>query len=70
MENNIMINASFLPTENLIGTIKKLKKNQAIFKENEIIAFYTTDTQKEVDFDSYQIINFTDDIIQIKCHFY
>ncbi len=66
MENNIMINASFLPTENLIGTIKKLQKNQAVFKEDEIIAFHTTDTQKEVNFDNYQIINFTDDIIQIK----
>lgn len=66
MENNIMINASFLPTESLIDTITKLQKNQAIFKEDEIIAFHTTDTQKEVKFDNYQIINFTDDVIQLK----
>ena len=66
MEYNIMINASFLPTENLIATIKKLQKNQAIFKEDEIIAFHTTDKQKEVNFDNYQIINFTDDVIQLK----
>ncbi len=66
MENNIMINSSFLPTESLIDTITKLQKNQAIFKEDEIIAFHTTDTQKEVKFDNYQIINFTDDVIQLK----
>ncbi|MCF6297784.1 MAG: GlmU family protein [Flavobacteriaceae bacterium] len=66
MEENIMLNASFLPTEKLVETIKNLQKNQAIFKENEILAFFTTDTQEKVDFDSYDIINYTDHVIQIK----
>ncbi len=66
MEHNIMIHASFLPTESLTEIIQNLKANQAIFKEEEIIAFYTSDAQDEVDFEKYDIINFTDDLIQIK----
>lgn len=66
MEHNIMIHASFLPTDSLVEIVKNLKPNQAVFKEEEIIAFYTSDTQDEVDFEKYTIINFTDDIIHIK----
>lgn len=66
MEHNIMIHASFLPTENLVEIISNLQPNQAIFKEEEIIAFYTSETQDVVDFETYEIIQFTEDIIQIK----
>ncbi len=66
MEENILLNASFLPTESLVEKVKSLKVNQAIFKEEDVIAFYTVDTQEEVDFSSYEQIEFEDDIIQIK----
>ena len=66
MEHNIMINASFLPTKNLIETVLDLKVDQAIFKEEEIIAFYTSDSNDEVDFDRYSVINYEDSLIQIK----
>lgn len=66
LENNILINASFLPTQNLVNQIRKLSKNQAIFQDDQIIAFFTSDTQENVDFDSYEQIEFLDDLIQIK----
>lgn len=66
MQHNIMINASFLPTNQLIETILELKEDQAIFKGEEIIAFYTSDTKDEVDFDKYSILNYEPSIIQIK----
>lgn len=66
MEQNIMINASFLPTEKIVTQIKNLKKNQAIFKEEEVVAFYTLDSQEEVNFDDYEILNCADNFIQIK----
>jgi UDP-N-acetylglucosamine diphosphorylase/glucosamine-1-phosphate N-acetyltransferase len=66
MEENIMINASFLPNEVLCEMVKKLETNQAIFKNDEVIAFYTQDTQDEVNFDTYEIIEFTDDCITIE----
>ena len=45
--------------------VKSLEKNQAIFKDDEVIAFYTNDTQEEVDFDSYEIIEFNEECITV-----
>jgi len=66
MEENIMINASFLPTELLVESIKNLQQNQVIIKEEEVIAFFSKDSQDEIDFDTYEAINFTDNLIQLK----
>lgn len=65
MEENIMINASFLPNEVLVEMILNLEANQAIVYKEEIVAFYTNETQEEVDFETYDIIEFKDDLIQI-----
>jgi hypothetical protein len=51
MEQNVMINASFLPNDVLSEMVKNLARNQAIFKGEEVIAFFTEETQEEVDFD-------------------
>lgn len=66
LEENILINSSYLPTENLVLAVKKLTKNQAIFKGEDVIAFFTSDSQDEVDFDQYQQIEFEEDLIQIQ----
>ena len=61
MDVNIMINASFLPNSVLADMVQDLAPNQAIFQGEEVIAFYTNDTQEEVDFDSYEIIEFNEE---------
>ena len=66
MEQNILLNASFIPTDVLVEQVKSLQENQAILKGDEIVAFYTTDVQEEVDFDSYEIIQSEEDLLQIK----
>ena len=66
MEQNVMINASFLPTDELVERIQDLKENQAVFKNEEVIAFFTTDAQEEVDFENYQQIEFDLEVLQIK----
>lgn len=66
MKENILINSSFLPTKLLIEEVKKLSVNEAIFKDDEVIAFYTEDTQEEVDFETYTQIEYEEEIIQIK----
>ena len=66
LDKNILINASFLPTKKLVNEVKGLSSNQAIFKDDQVIAFFTTDTQENVDFDSYEQIEFLDDLIHIK----
>lgn len=66
LERNILINASFLPSENLVNIIKGLQENQAVFYDDEPIAFFTSEGQ-EVDFDSFDIIQYEhNDILRIK----
>jgi len=66
MEENIMINASFLPNTILAEMVSNLESNQAIFKGEDIIAFYTDENQEGVDFDTYEIIEFEGDCIRIE----
>lgn len=66
MEQNVMINASFLPNDALVEMIQHLEDNQAIFINDEVVAFFTNETQEEVDFDTYEIIDFTSDYLRIE----
>ena len=58
MDSNVMINASYLPSQNLIDKIKSLKPNQAIFKGDNLIAFYTLNGQEDIDFETYNIVDY------------
>ena len=66
MPENIMINASFCPNEGLVEMVRNLTEKEAIFKGEDVIAFYTTDTQEEVNFEDYKQVEFTEDVLQIK----
>ncbi len=66
MEENVMINASFLPNEKLVSLVSDLKQNQAIFKGENVIAFYTNDTQEEIDFDTYEIFEYNEDCLTVE----
>lgn len=66
MEQNVMINASFLPNEVLAKMVMSLEENQAIFCGDDVIAFYTRDTQEEVDFDAYEIIEYAEDCLRVE----
>lgn len=65
-EDNVMINASYLPNYEIVELIKGLSENQAIFKDEDVIAFYTTNTQEEVDFSTYEPIEFQEELIKIE----
>lgn len=66
LEDNVMINASFLPNYGLSELVSNLEPKQAIFRGEEVIAFYTQDSQEEVDFDTYEIIEYKEDCITIE----
>ena len=66
LEVNVMINASYLPNAVLVEMISNLEANQAIFKGDEVIAFYTTEEQEEVDFDSYEILEYNEDCLTVQ----
>lgn len=65
LAHNIMINASFLPNKVLVEQIRNLSENQLIYQDEEIIAFYTTDQQDEVDLEQYEWIESEFESIQI-----
>ena len=65
LEQNVMINASFLPTAELVDLITDLSDKQAIFKGEEVVAFFSNEEQEEVDFDDYEIIEYTGDCITV-----
>ena len=65
MEENIMINASFLPTLTLVEMVGKLKASEAIYKSGELIAFFSKG-QEEIDFDAFHKYEYVEDLIQIK----
>jgi len=63
MEDNIMINASYLPNPILAELVSNLEPNQALFKGDDVIAFYSQESQEEVDFDQYEIIDYEKDCL-------
>src|SRR5690606_10023507 len=66
LERNVFINASFLPSENLVNIIKGLEENQAVFFDDEPIAFFASEGQ-EVDFETFDIIQYAhDDVLRIE----
>jgi len=65
MDENVMINASVLPTSGLVKRIIELHPQEAIYQDGELIAFWAKG-EEEMDLDSYKNIEFDEDIILIK----
>ncbi|TXE10677.1 glucose-1-phosphate thymidylyltransferase [Gelidibacter salicanalis] len=66
LDANVLINASYLPTNELVELIKKLEENQAVFKGEDVIAFYASDAQEDIDFNSFEAIEYDGDAITVE----
>lgn len=66
MDENILINSSFIPNPELISNIEGLQKNQAIFKNEDILAYFAADPKEDFDFESFEIIQFDGDLLKIE----
>ncbi len=66
MEENIMINASFLPNTEVVELIKNLSDNQAIFKGEDVIAFFANEGEEVNDFSNFEALEFEGDILKIE----
>lgn len=66
MDENVMINASYLPNSELIEMVKNLEENQAIFKNEDVIAFFTKNAQDDIDFATFEAIEYNEEIIKIE----
>ena len=66
MQENVLINSSFLPSDKLVARIKEMQPGQAIFYGDEPLAFYAKEGE-EVDFEQAEVIQYTeDDVIRIE----
>jgi len=66
MEKNIMINASYLPNLQLVEMVKDLNENQAIFKDEDVIAFFAKEGEENIDFETFNAIEFSGDCLKIE----
>ncbi len=66
LEHNVMINASYCPNAELVAIIKNLKENQAVFKGEDVIAFFTLEAQENIDLNTFEAIEFNGDVLLIE----
>lgn len=63
-EENIMINAAYFPSSALIDQVMNLKKNEAIFDGEDIVAFYAEENQ-EVDFEVFKQLEIAGEVLKL-----
>ena len=66
LDHNIMINASVLPNDSLVNEIKNLQLNQAIYFEDELIAFYSLLDDDAIDFEKFDRIELDEEPLVIR----
>ena len=66
LEANVMVNASYCPNPELVALVKELEENQAIFKDEDVIAFFAVDTQEDINFDDFEAIEYNEDVLKIE----
>ena len=65
LAENVLINGSVIPTQSLVELIKGLTAGQAVFLDDEPLAFFANEGE-EVDFESCEIINYQqDDLLKL-----
>ena len=66
MAENIMINASFLPNSEIIEFVKNLSHNQALFKGEDVIAFFAKEGEEVNDFSNFEALEYQGDVLKIE----
>jgi UDP-N-acetylglucosamine diphosphorylase/glucosamine-1-phosphate N-acetyltransferase len=66
MDENILINASFLPNSELAEMVKSLEENQAIFINEDVIAFYTKNAQDDINFETFIPIEYDGEVLKLE----
>ena len=65
LEENIMINASYLPTKALLKQIKNLSANQAVYDGDSLVAFYSLEDQA-IELDEFEGFQSEDPLLNIQ----
>lgn len=64
-EKNILINASFLPDKDLTTEVVSLGPNEALKYGDVIIAYFSTDPEKEPNFDDYSVKTYVGEVFRL-----
>ena len=65
-DDNVMINASFLPTPKLIEQLKKLGKDEGIRYQDQWVAYRSKEITEDPETSISNIIEYEEDLIQLK----
>lgn len=65
LEENVMINASFLPNETLVQQIQDLKQGEALFHNEDVVAFFALEDE-DIDFDTCKSIEMEGQALRIE----
>ncbi|MEP3209602.1 MAG: GlmU family protein [Maribacter sp.] len=66
LEQNVLINASFLPNAELVQLVKALDQNEAIFYGDDLIACCSKEVQDTLDVSAYKRIAYQGDVLRIE----
>lgn len=64
--DDILINATYLPTKSLVEMVKKLGDDEAVYYQDEIVAVHVSDRQDKVNVKQYAVKNYEGELLQIK----
>ena len=65
-DDEILINASYLPTKSLVEMVKKLQDDEAVYYQDEIVAVHVSNRQDKVNLKQYIVKNYDGKLLQIK----
>ncbi|WP_422079652.1 GlmU family protein [Ulvibacterium sp.] len=65
-EENIFINASFLPNTELTELIKGLKRNEAVYLKDEIIAYCADRIQEETELSTFKQLAYEGEVLRVE----
>jgi len=64
--DDILINASYLPTKDLVAMVKELADDEAVYYQDEIVAIHVSDRQDKVNVKQYTPKIYEGELLQIK----
>lgn len=66
LEENVLINSSYLPNLELVTLIKNLKESEAIFEGEQVIAFYSKASQVNIDLNTFTAVEYSGSLLKIE----
>jgi len=65
-EKNVLIDSSFLPNQKLVDLVKRLNENEAVFYEDDIIAFCSNKAKHNISTSSFKRIDYEGNVLRIE----